>query len=350
MSLGRSFAGHSLPLKLQLAARYGFEGIEIFYEDLIDYSKTLSGNDVASGSDQLYAARSIRRLCKENKLEIICLQPLMHYEALLDRAAHNQKIEDAKQWIQLAKELGTDLILLPSSFLSEEELGDTDLIIKDMIEIADLGAKKEHSVKFAYEALCWGRRVDTWEKSWDVVKAVNRPNFGVCLDTFNIAGRIYADPTTPSRRTPDPETAMAETLSRLVSKVDVAKVFLLQVADAEYMQHPLVKGHPFHCSEQPPRMSWSRNARLFYGEEQFGGYLPVQSILAAIIRGLQFEGWISFEVFNRRMTSNDEGVPEEMAARARLSWHKIVNDLRLEGSEPRQDSKPESQGVARASL
>lgn len=337
-------------MKLETAARHGFEGTEIFYEDLVDYSKVLSGNDEASLTDQIHAAQSIRQLCENLNLDIICLQPLMHYEALVDRVAHRKKIEDAKHWMNLAKELGTDLVLLPSSFLCEEDLGDTSLVVQDMIEIADLGASTNPPTRFAYEALCWGRRVDTWEKSWNVVEAVNRKNFGICLDTFNIAGRVYADPASESRKTPSSDVAMTETLSRLTDTVDVSKVFLLQVADAEYMQHPLISGHAFHNPEQPPRMSWSRNARLFYGEEQLGGYLPVQSILTAIIHGLKFEGWISFEVFNRRMADENKDVPEEMASRAKVSWNKIVQDLRLDTSVAREDNTPSLQGIARASL
>jgi hypothetical protein len=33
-------------------------------------------------------------------------------------------------------------------------------------------------------ALAWGTYINTWEDSWDVIKRANRPNIGICLDTF----------------------------------------------------------------------------------------------------------------------------------------------------------------------
>ena len=118
--------------------------------------------------------------------------------------------------------------------------------------------------------------------------------------------------------------------------IDIEKVFLIQVADGERLTEPLIKGHPFYNSEQPSRMSWSRNARLFYGEPQHGGYLPVRYVLAAIIQGLGFKGWLSFEVFNRRLAEKDYAVPEEMAKRAAVSWMKMKKDVGLRTGDKTQ--------------
>ncbi|KAK5988468.1 3-dehydroshikimate dehydratase [Cladobotryum mycophilum] len=323
MSLGRCFAGHSLKYKLQMASKYGFQGIELFYEDL------------AALTNLIKAAHIIRSYCNEFGLELICLQPFMHYEGLLDRALHRRRLDEMRLWVQLAHILGTDLIMLPSSNLPSEEMTtDMDLIVSDMVEIADIGARAMPPIRFAYEALCWGTRVDTWEGSWDIVQKVNRRNFGICLDTFNIAGRIYADPLSPTGRTQNCDETLNKSLECLVENVPAERIFLLQVADGERLSKPLTEGHEFYNAEQPSRMSWSRNARLFYGESRYGGYLPVQQILHTLIYRIGWEGWLSLEVFNRALVDTKKSVPEEMANRAAQSWECLKRDLRLEDSSP----------------
>ncbi|KAM0246070.1 hypothetical protein ACHAQJ_010367 [Trichoderma viride] len=311
-----------------MARKFGFQAIELFFEDLVDLTKSMPGGN--QPSNQLAAAAMIRQLCDDRELSILCLQPFMHYEGLVDREAHQQKLKDAKLWVHLAHILGTDMILLPSSFLSPSEVSpDMDIIVQDMIEIAEIGLKATPVIRFAYEALCWGTRVDTWEASWDVVQRVNRPNFGICLDTFNIAGRIYADPSVSSGRIDNCEEAIEASLHEMTASIDPQKLFLIQMADAEKLAQPLDNNHPFYNQEQPPRMSWSRNARLFYGENNHGGYLPVKRILDVIIHDIGYQGWLSFEVFNRVLLDSDRRIPETMARRAAQSWRRMERDLGL---------------------
>jgi 4-hydroxyphenylpyruvate dioxygenase len=334
MSLGRCFAGHSLSHKLDMARRYGFQGIEVFYEDLVDLAESMPGGS-SNHDNQLAAARILLDLCDERDLEIIALQPFMHYGALIDRDEHKRRVKEMDLFIQLAHILGTDLILLPSSFLGEKKVsGDLHMLVADMREIADLGLQESPPMRFAYEALCWGTHVDTWEASWDVVQLVNRDNFGVCLDTFNIAGRIFADPASATGCTSNCDSAIINSMNHLLSSVDVSKVFLVQVADAERLSKPLNTDHQFYHPDQPCRMSWSRNCRLFYGESKQGAYLPVQAILTTLVKGLGFTGWLSFEVFNRQLAEERKGVPEEMARRAAASWEKMVRDVGLQVDAP----------------
>ncbi|KAL7795759.1 xylose isomerase-like protein [Trichoderma ceciliae] len=328
VSLGRCSAGHSLEHKLDMARKYGFQAVELFFEDLVDLTKSMPGGD--KPSNQLAAAAIIRQLCDDRELSILCLQPLMHYEGLVNREVHQKKLQDARFWVHLAHILGTDMILLPSSFLPASEVSPSmDIIVQDMVEIAEIGLKANPVVRFAYEALCWGTRVDTWEASWDVVQRVNRPNFGICLDTFNIAGRIYADPSVSSGRIENCDEAVEASLHEMIASVDLQKLFLVQMADAEKLARPLDNNHTFYNLEQPPRMSWSRNARLFYGEPHHGGYLPIKRILDVIIRDIGYQGWLSFEVFNRILLENDGRIPETMARRAAKSWRRMERDLTL---------------------
>jgi len=327
MSLGRCYAGHSLSHKLSMAAKHGLEGIELFYEDLVDHAGS------SSPSDLLSAAASVHDLCLSLGLDIICLQPFMHYEGLKDRRRHDERIEEMKLWMDLAHILGTDIVQVPSSFLSRDQISpDTDLIVSDLRELADMGLQQTPVIRFAYESLCWGTYVDKWELCWDIVQRVDRPNFGVCLDTFNILGRIFADPTAESGRTQNAEEEVQQSIQRLVEQIrpHKKKILFIQIVDAERLDQPLLPGHPFYNAEQPARMSWSRNCRLFYGESERGAYLPVKDVAHAILKDIGYEGWVSMELFNRVMERKDHGVVEELAERAAISWERLVHDLSLE--------------------
>jgi len=327
MSLGRAW-NHRLAPKLDQAAQYGFEGIEIFFEDLEYHA-----NEQFAG-DQLAAAHDIKRLCDARNLEILVLQPFMHYEGLTDRKEHAARITTFKHWLTIAHALGTDTIQIPSNFLPRSQTtSDLHLIVSDLRKVADLAAAAPGGpIRLAYENLCWGTHVDTWEDVWEIVSRVDRPNFGACLDTFNIAGRIYGDPAADSGKTPDAEEALRASMARLVETFDVRKVFFVQVVDAEKLAAPLRKGHEFYDPDQPARMSWSRNCRLFYGETDRGAYLHADQVLEALVsetKGLGFKGWVSMELFNRSMNEAGAGVPAEHARRGRVAWDKVVEDFNL---------------------
>lgn len=331
MSLGRCYAGHSMEEKLGAAAKNGLEGIELFYEDLVDHAGSDSASDLRAG------AASIRDLCLSLGLEILCLQPFMHYEGLLNRQRHAQRIEEMKLWMELAHIMDTDIIQVPSSFLSAKETSsDIDLIVSDLRELADLGLQQTPVIRFAYESLSWGTHIDKWELCWYIVQRVDRVNFGVCLDSFNILGRIYADPSAESGKTERADEDVRESIQRLVSQIKPhkEKIFFIQIVDAERLEQPLLPGHPFYNAEQPARMSWSRNCRLFYGESEHGAYLPVKDVAHAIINEIGYEGWVSMELFNRAMNRTDAGVVEELASRAAIAWERMVFDLQLEGVVP----------------
>ncbi|KAM3075938.1 hypothetical protein ACMFMG_006549 [Clarireedia jacksonii] len=321
MSLGRAWV-HDMTPKLDAAANHGLNGIEMFYEDLEYLAKAESRSNSPSADDLLHAASTIRTLCDERGLTIIGLQPFFHYEGLKDRDEHARRIEKLRLWFRIAKILGTDTIQIPSSFLPKEEItDDINVVVKDLQEVADMGAKEKPIIRFSYENLSWGTYFDVWEAGWDIVKRVDRTNFGVCLDTFHIGGRVYADPSSSDGKTPNAEKDIEESIKRLVERMDVNKVFYIQVGDAEKMRDPLIKGHAFWADGQPARMSWSRNARLFAGED--GGYLPVEAITKAIIDGLGYKGWVSMELFNRSMNEAGPQVPDQHARRAAASWEVI---------------------------
>jgi 4-hydroxyphenylpyruvate dioxygenase len=324
MSLGRTYSGHSLPHKLSCAAAKGFVGIELFYEDLEHVARDLPGG--LTNANQINAARLIKGWCDERGLEILCLQPFMHYEGLRDREEHERRLEKLKLWFEICAVLGTDIIQIPSCFLPEKKCSDDrELIVGDLREVADLGLRQDPPIRFVYESLCWATYVDLWEDCWDIVAKVDRPNFGICLDTFNIAGRIWGDPAHPSGKTPNADEDLKKSLERMRKTIDVSKIFYVEVVDAERLERPLLADHPWHRDGQKPRMSWSRNARLFPFEDK--AYLPVIEILRTIIEDVGFEGWVSFEFFSRTMAEAHQTVPEEHARRAGESWVKLCKEM-----------------------
>ncbi|KAL1837618.1 hypothetical protein VTJ49DRAFT_3579 [Mycothermus thermophilus] len=340
MSLGRCAAGHSFINKMDAAKKHGYQGIELAFEDLVGVARELSGEALMpegpSYNLQLATAAHINAICKARGLEIICLQPLAQYDGLIDHEEHARRLEQVDFWFQLAKVLETDLIQVPASYLPEHLVTEeAELIINDLIEIADMGLRQNPPIRFAYESLCWSTRVSSWEMCWEIVQLVNRPNFGMVLDTFNIAGLVYADPTVASGLAFQAEFNMRQSISRLVESINVKKVFYVQIVDAERLDEPLVPGHPFYNPEQRPRMSWSRNCRLFYGETDRGAYLPITDIAWAIFHGIGYEGWVSLELFNRRMEDKDPAVPEELAKRGAVSWAKLQKDMGLETGKVR---------------
>lgn len=329
-SLGRAWV-HDFEGKAQAAAKYGFEGIEIFYEDLEYLGKKLHGTEKLTDEHVLATAKHIREVLDQVGLTVICLQPFLLYEGLLDREEHARLIVKLKLWFKIAKILGTDTIQIPANFLPTEKLtGDLDVIVGDMLEVAELGQREEPPIRFGYESLCWSTHIDTWEKSWEIVQRVDRPNFGLSLDTFNIAGRVWADPTSPTGKTPNADVDLQASIDRMVNQLDVGKIFFIQVVDAEALALPLVKGHPFYNEDFPPRMSWSRNARTFIYEEDRGAYLPVEDIARALIKGLGYKGWVSMELFSRTTSEEGEHVPAEHAERGIESWKKFVQRLGLD--------------------
>ncbi|KLJ08355.1 4-hydroxyphenylpyruvate dioxygenase [Blastomyces silverae] len=227
------------------------------------------------------------------------------------------------------------MIQIPANFLGPDPgtgkprtTGDLDVIVADLREVAERGLREDPPVRFAYEALAWSTHVDTWEACWEVVQRVDRANFGICLDTFNLAGRVYADPAVRGGKVVNADANLRASLARLVAAVDVRKVFYIQVVDAERLERPLVKGHEWHVSGQPSRMSWSRNARLFAFEEERGGYLPILAVARAFF-DLGFEGWVSLELFSRSTADPKPDTPAAHARRGAESWRKLVRYLGL---------------------
>jgi 4-hydroxyphenylpyruvate dioxygenase len=330
VSLGKP-GGHSIPSILEATAKAGLKGIEICYNNLLHHAVQLTNANSTEDIDlsaPIEAAKDTKRICSEHGLKIITFQPFAVYEGLIDEELHRQKVEKFKQWLQIVKALECDVMQMPSNWEREGTTGEMSKLVADLQEVADLAAKEDPVVSIAYEAIGWGAHVYLWEHSWEVVKAVDRANVGLCLDTFHIAGRVWADPEAESGKNVNGDEALKNSLEKLVKELPLEKVLYLQLSDAERLSKPLIEGHEYYDPSMASRMSWSRNARLFPCEEEHGGYMPVLPIAKAIVNDLGYRGWVSMEMFSRYLLDeSDQGIPERFAQRAMMSYQKVWKEL-----------------------
>jgi 4-hydroxyphenylpyruvate dioxygenase len=232
--------GGALEAKLAAAAKAGFRTVEIFENDLTFFSGK---------------PRDARAMAADLGLEIVALQPMRDFEAMPD-AIRARNFERAARKFDLMHELGTRLLYLCSN-VSPEAINDNDRAAQDLAELAD-GAH-QHGFRIGYEALAWGRHVKDWTAAWDIVRAADRPNLGIVLDSFHACVRGNA----------------IEPMSALPPN----RIALVQVADA-----PAIQMDP---------LSLSRHYRCYPGQ----GDYPVVDFLDAITRA-GYRGPVSLEIFN----------------------------------------------------
>nr|AAC71790.1 dehydroshikimate dehydratase [Aspergillus nidulans] len=323
---------HSLDHKLRSAA-HGFAGIELFIDDLSHFASSSFNGSLTQ------AAKYISSLAKQLNLTFICLQPFGFYEGLVDTNQSTYLLtEKLPLWFAIARIIGTDLIQIPANFLQNDPVtgaartsGDIRLIVSDLQTIADIGVKQ--GFRFVYEALCWSTHVDTWEAAWNVVKLVDRENFGICLDSFNTRTPL---PSLGRRRMlskPWPSPWRRSVLSSPVENWTSGKSSTSSLSMASGCRRRWTRSTPFMWRANPRRMSWSRNARLFPCEEERGGYLPVLEIARAFFE-IGFEGWVSLELFSRTCNDPDVNTVGEHARRGMDRRRRVVAALGLDVEVP----------------
>jgi len=202
-------------------------------------------------------------------------------------------------------------------------------------------------IRIGYEALGWAQR-NTWAASWEVVRAANRHNVGLVLDSFNLLSVEFADPYNPKGhgRLYDTEAEALDvlrlSLAALVTTVPASRIFFVQLADAECVD-PVTFLPPSPEDEgTPPLMPWSRNRRLFPMERDRGGYMPVDMVTSAIL-ATGYTGPISHEVFSFTLNEPDESVP---AAHAKRGFQSMVKLMRAVEDVPDIWGQPAQQSEA----
>lgn len=323
MSIGHP-TKHSLLTKLRAAAHAGFEGIELYWDDLAALASTLG-----SGPETLTAASTIVRLvCDELGLNVVSLQPFRDFDGLEEGPEKEARLREFDTWLACASKLRARIIGVPASISHEGR--SPDGVVADIALLADLAARNDPPVTIAYEALCFSAFNSTWQRAWEVVSRAGRvrPNVGILMDTFNVAGAVWSDPCREGGLRPDRQVMLSKCLDEMAGVVTAGKVALVQVADAELLGG-VDGGHGFGGGTKKRCLrDWSRNCRLFPMEGEFGGHMPVVDILGALTRrveegGVGYEGWISMEVFTRSTEGPGEVCVEWHVERAWASWVKL---------------------------
>ncbi|WAP58054.1 bifunctional sugar phosphate isomerase/epimerase/4-hydroxyphenylpyruvate dioxygenase family protein [Streptomyces sp. S465] len=230
----------TLDEKLTAVAAAGFDGVEIFENDLL--ASPLS-------------PERVRDRAAELGLTIDLFQPFRDFEAVPeDLLARN--LRRAEKKFAVMERLGADLMLVCSN-VSPATLDDDALAAEQLRLLAERAA--DHGIRIAYEALAWGRQVNTYDHAWRIVRQAGHPALGTCLDSFHILSR-GSDP-------------------KGIEEIPGEKIFFLQLADAPLMAMDVLQ--------------WSRHYRCFPGQ---GGF-DVAGLLEHVLRA-GYDGPLSLEVFN----------------------------------------------------
>ncbi|KAE8144837.1 xylose isomerase-like protein [Aspergillus avenaceus] len=288
----------TLPRKLSALHNAGFNAIELAFPDIQSHGANLLGHPIAADNypELVTAAHDIRRLCDAYHLRVLMLQPFANFEGWPRGSREREHaFERARGWIEIMDAVGTDMLQVGSTDTPLEKLqGGKENIVSDLRELCDLLAAK--NMRLAYENWAWSTHAPTWSDIWSIVRETNRPNIGLCLDTFQTAGFEWGDPTTSTGRVDDLSVGeldkrLEESMRRLVGCVPVEKIYLLQVSDAylpvEAVPRERVRG-------EWPRARWSQAFRPLPYD---GGYLPVEAVGRAVLK-TGFRGWFSVEVFD----------------------------------------------------
>ncbi|MFI6739081.1 bifunctional sugar phosphate isomerase/epimerase/4-hydroxyphenylpyruvate dioxygenase family protein [Nonomuraea sp. NPDC050451] len=230
----------TLTEKLDAIAAAGFDGVEIFENDLLVCP---------------LPPEEIRARAADLGLSIDLYQPFRDFEAVpADLLARN--LRRAERKFRTMERLGADLLLVCSN-VSPEAIGDDELAASQLRLLAERAA--EHGIRIAYEALAWGRHVNEYLHAWRLVRLADHPNLGTCLDSFHILSRG------------------SDLIG--IEAIPGEKIFFLQLADAPLLAMDVLQ--------------WSRHYRCFPGQGNFDVAGLVRHVLDA-----GYTGPLSLEVFN----------------------------------------------------
>lgn len=334
VSLGDSKL-HPLRTRLEEAAKAGYKWIDLFDECWAAYLES-HGQDPDAlwepTQENLRIARKLGDFVKSLGMRIICTQPLRTIEGTKDPSKRAGRIELVTKRFPFMRAFDTEMVFMCTN-IHKEPVVTTDFqtLVKDLREMSELAEAfsiKDGGpiIRIGYEALSWAQR-NTWSSSWEIVRAVNRHNVGLIVDSFNLLAVEFADPYNPAghgRIYPSLDESLDVirlSLATLVATVPGDKIYLYQVADAERID-PKVYSPP--TDPNIPRiLPWSRGHRLYPLETDRGAYMPVDLVTAAIL-ATGYKGPLSIEVFNDSLHEPDATVPEKHAKRGIAGLKKLV--------------------------
>ena len=236
----------SLEAKLEAMRRAGFRQVMLMARDLVGHPGGVPA-----------AVQAVR----ESGLRPTGFQVLRDFEGLSGHL-HDYKVDIAKSMLEMCAATGSKVLLACSS-TSRHASDDPAQIARDLRKLAMMALPL--GIKVAYEALSWGRVVNEFPQSWDLVCQADCPNLGIGLDSFH----VFA----------------AQSSLEAIDDLDPERIFLVQLSDFMWRETPTFE----------ERMTTARTFRVFPGE---GVHSEQLASLVLRLEQIGYRGDYSFEVFN----------------------------------------------------
>lgn len=230
----------TLRQKLEAVAAAGFDGIELFESDFVNFN----------GS-----ALELRRIAADLGLSIDLYQPFRDFEAMPE-AQFRRSLERAERKFDLMEAMGAPLMLCCSN-TSALAVDDPALAAAQLHALAERAARR--GLRVGFEALAWGRFTSRYAQAWEIVRRAGHPALGLILDSFHTLS-LQDDPAG-------------------IARIPGEKIFFLQMADAPLLSMDVVQ--------------WARHHRAFPGQGEFDVIGFFEQVLRA-----GYAGPLSLEIFN----------------------------------------------------
>ncbi|RZM01479.1 MAG: sugar phosphate isomerase/epimerase and 4-hydroxyphenylpyruvate domain-containing protein [Variovorax sp.] len=230
----------TLRQKLEAIAAAGFDGIELFEADFINFKGT---------------AAELGRIASDLGLSIDLYQPFRDFEGMPE-PQFRRSLERAERKFDLMQAMGAPLVLCCSN-TSALTIDDPALAASQLHELAERAARR--GLRVGFEALAWGRKTSLYGQAWDIVRRADHPALGLILDSFHTLS-LKDDPAG-------------------IADIPGDKIFFLQMADAPLMEMSVLQ--------------WARHHRSFPGQ---GDFAVVDFFVQTLRAG--YTGPLSLEIFN----------------------------------------------------
>ena len=230
----------TLRQKLEAVAAAGFDGIELFEADFINFKGT---------------AKELRGIVADLGLSIDLYQPFRDFEGMPE-AQFRRSLERAERKFDLMEAMGAPMVLCCSN-TSPLCVDDPALAAAQLHELAERAARR--NLRVGFEALAWGRHTSLYGQAWDIVKQADHPHLGLILDSFHTLS-LKDDPAG-------------------IADIPGEKIFFLQMADAPLLAMDVLQ--------------WARHHRSFPGQGDF----DVVGFFTQVLRA-GYTGPLSLEIFN----------------------------------------------------
>lgn len=246
--------------KLKAIADAGFDGIEIFEQELIAYSETPA---------------EVGQMVRDHGLRIDLFQPIRDFTGLPEPLRANA-FDRIERRFDIMSELDAELLLVSSS-THPGSIGGIDRIAEIFSELGARAAARD--MRVGYEAVNWGRNISDYRDAWEVVRRADHQAIGLILDSFHIL-------------TKDSDT-------NAINTIPGDRIFHVQLSDA-----PKIEMDPEYMS---------RHFRSMPGE----GDLPLLDFMCSVV-ATGYTGSYSIETLNAQNQGGSARIAAQNAQRALL--------------------------------